>query len=129
MTVKLQFIIASALSILVLAFVAVSPAVLADVASNADAACQGVELTGGSCNEETDGRSVTSLVNTIIDILSWVVGIAAVFVIIIAGLQFIISAGDSAKSAKARQAILYAIIGLVIVAIAQLIVSFVITRV
>lgn len=96
--------------------------VLAAPAANKDAVCEGVAATGGNCADNSG--TVTKLVETLINILSWVVGVAAVVVIILGGLFYIISAGDPQKATKARQAILYAIIGLVIVALAQTIVRF-----
>jgi len=49
----------------------------------------------------------------------------SVVVIVIAGIQFIISAGEPGKVAKARNVILYAVIGLVIALSATAIASFV----
>ena len=49
----------------------------------------------------------------------------SVVVIVIAGIQFIISAGEPGKVAKARNVILYAVIGLVIALSATVIASFV----
>ena len=61
--------------------------------------------------------------------LSWLYGIIAVIAVIFiiyAGISYMTSAGDSGKLAKAKQTILYAIIGLVIVALAYAITNFVI---
>jgi multisubunit Na+/H+ antiporter MnhB subunit len=52
----------------------------------------------------------------------------AMIVIIIAGIQFMLSQGDPGKSAKARNAIIYAVIGLVLCIAAFSIVRFVLTR-
>lgn len=91
--------------------------------------CQGVNIASGETGTDcstTSGTAIDKLVKQIIIIFSWVVGVVAVFAIIIAGLQFITAGGDAAKIAKARNVILYAIIGLVVVAVAQIIVIFVI---
>ena len=48
--------------------------------------------------------------------------------IIIGGLRYITSNGDSGNVTNAKNTILYAIVGLVIVALAQLIVRFVVQR-
>lgn len=92
-----------------------------------DAACEGLELTGGSCagGASTD---VNSILSTVINIFSLIVGVTAVIMIIVAGLRYITSGGDSANTKAARDTILYAVIGLVIVALAQVIVRFVLTR-
>ena len=97
----------------------------AATSDNKDAVCAGVEAAGGTCdNTKENTGQVEKLVSTLINILSWVVGVAAVVVIIIGGLLYVTSAGDPQKATKARQAILYAIIGLVIVALAQTVVRF-----
>ena len=85
-----------------------------------------VDQTG--CTKDAQG-SVSTLVSTIINILSLVVGVTAVIMIIIGGFKYIISSGDSSNVTSAKNTILYAIVGLVIVALAQVIVRFVIGRV
>jgi multisubunit Na+/H+ antiporter MnhB subunit len=70
--------------------------------------------------------------NTVSTFLSFAFAIGAgiaLIVIILAGIQFILSQGDPAKSAKARNAIIYAAIGLALCALAFSIVRFVLTRV
>lgn len=101
-----------------------------------DSACEGVALGGGgSCataNDPNDPNSATSQLNntiaTVINILSLVVGVAAVIMIIIGGFRYITSGGDSAAVNGAKNTVLYAIIGLVVVGVAQFIVRFVIGR-
>lgn len=61
-------------------------------------------------------------------VVALVAGIAAVIMIVISGFQFITSAGDPQKVATARQTILYAVIGLIIAALAQALVSFVLSK-
>lgn len=75
-----------------------------------------------------DGSDVLGLVSDVINIISLVVGIIAVIMIIIGGLKYIMSAGDPSNITAAKNTILYAIIGLVIVAFAQMIVLFVLTE-
>lgn len=82
-----------------------------------DASC------AGGAQETTD--KVNSLITTIINIFSVVVGIVAVVMIIWGGLKYITSGGDSGNVTGAKNTILYAIIGLIIVALAQFIVRFV----
>jgi hypothetical protein len=72
---------------------------------------------------------VDSIITTVINIFSLVVGVVSVIMIIIGGLKYITSGGDSGNVSGAKNTILYAIIGLVIVALAQIIVKFVLGRV
>lgn len=78
--------------------------------------------------EDAEGR-VEGIIALVINIFSLVVGVISVIMIIIGGLKYITSAGDSGNVTSAKNTILYAVIGLVIVALAQLIVRFVIQRV
>lgn len=93
------------------------------------AVCEGISITGGSCDQQPGQPSINSTVTLVINILSFIVGLAAVIVIIIAGLRYITSGGDSSSVSGAKNAIIYAVIGLVIVALAQVIVQFVLNRV
>jgi len=54
-----------------------------------------------------------------------ILGALAVLVIVIAALQYVLSAGDSQKTARAKDAIIYALVGLVIALLAYAIVTFV----
>jgi hypothetical protein len=106
------------------------PAQGAFAQSAKEAVCEGIGLAGGGdgCQEPT-GTNVNSIVATVVNILSFVVGVAAVIMIIIGGLRYVTSNGDSNSINTAKNTILYAIIGLVVVALAQVIVQFVLTRV
>lgn len=93
--------------------------------------CKGIALTGGTCdpNADTTGPSIDSTIATVVNILSLVVGVIAVIMVIIGGLKYITSSGDSNNISSAKNTILYAIIGLVIVALAQVLVRFVLNKV
>jgi Type IV secretion system pilin len=92
--------------------------------------CRGVNTasgaTGSACGS---GSGVTGILATVLNLLSFIVGIAAVIMIIIGGLKYITSGGESSNVNSAKNTILYAVIGLVIVALAQVIVRFVLKRV
>lgn len=72
--------------------------------------------------------SLNNLIENIVNIISIIIGIIAVIMIIVGGFKFITSGGDSAKVVSARNTVLYAIVGLIIVALAQLIVRFVLSQ-
>jgi len=98
-----------------------------------DNVCKGVLSTttdgGTDCSEAEDGQSFAGLAKKIINIFSIVVGAVSVIMIIIGGFRYIISGGDSNGVTGAKNTILYAIVGLVIVIFAQVIVRFVLTNV
>lgn len=64
------------------------------------------------------------ILTLVISIISIIVGIASVIAIIFAGAKFISSGSNPQEVARAREAIVYAIIGLVIALLAQAIVQF-----
>lgn len=95
--------------------------------------CQGANLDvdsaagGASCDTAAgSGNTLNEKIAKIINILSALIGVVAVFMIIFAGFRYITSGGNDSGVAAAKKTILYALIGLVIVALAQLIVKFVI---
>lgn len=95
--------------------------------------CTGASLTTDpqTCADTTAEAAgdVDTIITTVINIFSLVVGVVSVIMIIIGGLKYITSGGDSGNVSGAKNTILYAIIGLVIVALAQVIVKFVLGRV
>lgn len=68
--------------------------------------------------------NVTSVANAVF----WIVGIVAVLFIIIGGISYALSAGDPGKISKAKDTVLYAIIGLVVVLVSFLVIQFVLGR-
>lgn len=95
--------------------------------------CQGASLeVSDGCDVASVGDEgkdkVNKLITTVVDIFSLVVGIVAVIMIIIGGLKYITSGGDSGNVTGAKNTILYAVIGLVVVALAQFIVKFVLGK-
>lgn len=108
---------------------------VAMLAGNAYAACgtpspakdqvlNGIGVTGGNCNDS----GVTNAVSAAVNILSIVVGIAAVLAIILAGFKYITSGGDAGKVSNAKSTLVYALVGLVIAVLAQFLVHFVINQ-
>jgi len=71
----------------------------------------------------------SGILTSLTRILSIVLGVVAVITIIIAGLKMITSGGDSSGVSTARRALIYAVIGLFVAAIAQALVVFVLSRV
>ncbi len=72
---------------------------------------------------------VMSTLNVIINVALGVIGFVAVVMIIFGGIQYTTSAGDAAKVTKAKNTILYGIVGLVIALLAFAIVNFVLVNI
>ncbi len=92
--------------------------------------CGGADLTlkQGDCGGGNQ-KTLDGVVGAIVNILSVIVGIAAVIMIIIGGFRFITSGGDSGRITSARQTIVYALIGLVIAISAETIVLTLLDRI
>lgn len=115
--------------------VALSAGLMAPALSSAaeiqDNLCGGAELRlneGGACKNNAGTGDLNKLITNIVNIFSIVVGVIAVIMIIIGGFRYITSGGDSSNVTGAKNTIMYAIIGLVIVALAQIIVRFVLDQ-
>lgn len=74
------------------------------------------------------GVDDTSLA-TILEIVFGIMGAIALIVLLLASLKYVISRGEPGEVAKAKNAIIYAVIGLMIIGSAFTIVSFVVNRV
>lgn len=84
----------------------------------------------GDCPADGDAETkVNNIITTVINVFSLVVGVVSVIMIIIGGLKYITSGGESNNVTSAKNTIMYALVGLVIVALAQVIVRFVLGRV
>lgn len=83
-----------------------------------------VDPVGGAEDTNLIG-SITAILNAVIGVL----GIIAVVVIIIGGVKYMTSSGDSNKVKGAKDTIMYGIIGLVICVLAFAIVNFVIANI
>ena len=77
------------------------------------------------CNIKDEGDELMPAVGVIISALIGIVGVIAVFMIIIGGILFATSQGDPSKTKKARDAIIFGVIGMVIALLAFAILYFV----
>lgn len=91
--------------------------------------CEGLGGSGDGNCQVSGAPSLEGTIKRIVDILSLVAAIVAVVVIIIGGFIYVTSGGDSGKVSSAKNTIIYAIVGLIIVAVSQVIVKFVLDRV
>jgi hypothetical protein len=121
---------------LMLAFVPVAAMPVAVYADQiGECLSQGSDLTVGSGSDCDPGdtsvgtQRIQDIVTFIINIFSVIVGIVAVIMIIWGGFKYITSGGDSGNITSAKNTIIYAIIGLIIVALAQFLVKFVLDKV
>ena len=87
-------------------------------------ACAGLAVSDtGKCGD--GGSTINTVLKNVLNVLTVIIGLIAVIMIIVGGTKYITSGGDSGKASSARSTIISAIVGLVIVALAQIIVQFV----
>jgi hypothetical protein len=100
-------------------------------ASAKDEICSGIGAAsgGGGCANPKDSPTINSVISTVINILSAFVGIIAVIMIIFAGFKYVTSGGDSGKISSAKNTLTYAVVGIVVAGVSQLIVRFVVTKI
>ena len=119
---KVSVILASLLALPVMAFGVTT--LMADSASaqlNLESGINSAKGTGAPDNvTEDDG-----LIKKVVNLLLWAIGIVSVIMIIIGGIRYATSNGDSTQVTAAKNTIMYAVIGLVIAIFAYAIVNFV----
>lgn len=97
--------------------------------------CQQNSQQSTVCEDASQGQNANPLygprgiITTVVDLLSLVVGIAAVIGIIAAGIKFLTSASNPEEASKARELVIYAVIGLMVAAAAQALVRVVLLNI
>ncbi len=83
-------------------------------------------------NTQNQGKNTVfgtdGIITKIVSIISLLTGVASVIMIIVGGLQYVLSTGDPNRTNTAKNTILYALIGLVVAISAQVIVRLVLSR-
>lgn len=109
------------LAVLAMSVVALPGQVLAAPSNSVDVSKDTAQAYLG--NNKQDNLMAT--LNTIINVAIGLIGFVAVVIIIYGGFQYTTSAGDAGKVKKAKDTIMYGVIGLVIALLAFAIVNFV----
>ena len=86
----------------------------------------GVNVSNGSGNQVTSNDELINNITNILSAIIGVLGLVCVVVMIIGGINYMTSAGDSGKVKTAKNTILYGLIGLIICALAFAIVNWLI---
>lgn len=92
--------------------------------NSASAAC-----TESKNAQDKDANPVTDTVNNVANLIAIATAVVSIIVIIIAGITMVFSAGESAAIKSARDAIIYAAVGMVVVGLARSIVVFIVNRI
>lgn len=95
-----------------------------------DDVCNGNTSESAACeNNQDDITGSDGIFARITRLIALIGGIIAVIMIIIGGFFYVTSGGDSGKIKTARDTIIYATVGLVVIALAQSIIVFIINRI
>lgn len=91
--------------------------------------CNGTSvLSGARCAKSTDQRSdIRVLIEIATNVLLFVIGAVAVIMIIIGGIRYTTSNGDSSQVTAAKNTILYGVVGVIVALLAYAIVNFVVS--
>jgi hypothetical protein len=86
--------------------------------------CQSQAILESACN--LPQPDTTNTIPTILNIVFAMAASIAVLMVVIGGFRYIVAHGDPGQTASAKNSILYAIVGLVVVMAAYAIVAFVV---
>lgn len=70
----------------------------------------------------------TGVFKTITNVLLFIIGAISVIMLIIGGIRYVVSGGDSSAVTSAKNTILYAIVGIVVALLAYALVNFVLAQ-
>ena len=85
---------------------------------------KGIDNAGGTVNNFNLGTAITNIIN----IMLYALGAIAVIMIVVGGIRYTTSNGDSNGIQSAKNTILYAVAGLVVAILAYAIVNFVVSN-
>lgn len=103
---------------------------VAPVGAASDIATQAcnVDPSAAICADINNDSQLTTMATNIINTALMIVGVLAVAMIIFSGISYVTSAGDKAKTTKAKNTLIYSIVGLVVAISAYAIVNFVLSK-
>lgn len=80
---------------------------------------------GTACGTYCNTSSINLVFQNLANTLTFIVGAVSVIMIIIGGLRYVLSSGDSKATVEAKNTILYAVIGVVVAIVAYAVIAFV----
>lgn len=119
-------------ALLLVPVLALGVSVVAPLAQPASAADDlsiggGAESAKGN-DQSSDLFGSSGVFRTITNVMLFIIGAVSVIMLIIGGIRYTVSGGDSAAVTGAKNTILYAIVGIVVALLAFAIVNFVLTQ-
>ena len=119
---------------LIAAPLVLAAALVAVPATTAQAACDdsnlsvksGVDCAKGKGTKAELVKGNDSIFKTVTNVLLFIIGAISVIMIIVGGIRYTVSNGDSSQITNAKNTILYAVVGLIVALLAYAIVNFVV---
>ncbi len=106
-----------------------SPSGTTSACDNTNAASKPAICKDDAANSKTNPIiGPDGIITTITRLLALLVGIISVIIIIVSGLRLVLSGSDTNKATTARRGIVYSAVGLAIAAMAQALVTLVLTK-
>ena len=102
------------------------------VAAPATDICSGTAKTSAYCKDKTSTDPIAGpngiLIN-VANLIAIIAGIVLVIMLIVAGIRYITSSGDSNGIQKAKDTIMHALIGLIVIVFARTLIAFLVSRI
>ena len=140
---KIVTMVASVVAVMAMAFTPLLPAHAAQVNNCDDSSITGTNLAAcGACLGESGAQwdtaankcvrpngkgDINSIIQTVINVMLFIVGILCVIMIIFGGVRYVTSTGEKTKVDNAKNTIVYAVVGLVVAIIAFALVQWIFT--
>ena len=116
--------------LLVVPVLALGVSAFMPVAQPVQAFDQGITDGAGAAqgkDQSADLFGDEGIFKTITNVLLFIIGAVAVIMLIIGGIRYTVSGGDSGAVTSAKNTILYAVVGIIVAVLAYAIVNFVLT--
>lgn len=120
------FVPALALAVGVFAPVGIQTAGALGISDGANSAAGDDQVDTCIFRDGAGGECETDIFKTITNVLLFIIGAISVIMLIIGGIRYTVSGGDSSAVQSAKNTILYAIVGIVVAILAFAVVNFVI---
>lgn len=101
---------------------------LAAASAGTSAACSALGQLDPSQACGSGASTINKVVKAITNIISVILGIVGVIMVMISGFKYVTSNGDAQAVGSAKRTLIYALVGLVVAALAQFMVHFVINK-
>ncbi len=83
-------------------------------------------MKGADTTGTQGGQDVNQIIQTVVNVLFFILGALAVIMIIWSGIRYVTSAGNATAVTSAKNTLIYSVVGLIVAMLAYAIVSFIV---